>query len=96
MMSEPIFLMLFVAYGIINISAFVYVVVDKSRAVRGSNHNRIPEAKLLFFSICFGALGVLLSMYTFRHKTKTLSFTLGVPLALIQNAFSFLFMYSFF
>lgn len=59
--------------------------VDKSRAVDGSNHNRIPEAKLLFFSICFGALGILLSMHAFRHKTKTLSFVIGVPLALVQN-----------
>ena len=30
-----------------------------------------------------GSLGCLIGMYTFRHKTKHLKFTLGVPLLLI-------------
>ncbi len=92
-MQNEIFWIMVTVYAAVNVSAFVYVLVDKSRAVRGSNHNRIPEAKLLFLSICFGALGVFASMYVFRHKTKTLSFVLGVPLALVQNILSVFFIY---
>ena len=86
MIQDPFFLLVLAVFMVINISAFVYVLVDKSRATRGYHRNRVPEAKLLFFSICFGALGVLLSMHAFRHKTKTLFFVIGVPLALVQNA----------
>ncbi len=32
-----------------------------------------------------GALGILIGMYTFRHKTKHKKFTIGVPVLLIVN-----------
>ncbi len=96
MTTELFFLIIGILYAIINTVAFVYVLTDKSRAVRGSNHNRIPESKLLFFSICFGALGILFSMHLVRHKTKTLSFVLGVPLALAQNILTLFLVYTLF
>lgn len=68
---------------IINIIAFVYMGVDKTKAV--ANYSRVPEAHLLFLAICFCALGVWLGMIVFRHKTRKLYFSLGIPIALIQN-----------
>ena len=43
---------------------------------------RIPETTLFLAAILGGSAGCLLGMYAFRHKTKHLSFTLGMPLIL--------------
>ena len=53
---------------------------DKRRARK--NAFRIPEATLFAFSIIGGSLGMLIGMYTFRHKTKHWSFKLGIPIIL--------------
>lgn len=44
---------------------------------------RIPEKQIFITAALFGSLGVLLGMNFFRHKTKHLKFTLGIPLILI-------------
>jgi uncharacterized membrane protein YsdA (DUF1294 family) len=55
--------------------------VDKWKA----KHNswRIPENTLFMFTILGGGFGTIIGMYTFRHKTKKLYFTIGMPLILI-------------
>ncbi len=76
--------LIFIAiFAIINIVAFVYVGLDKTKAV--ANYRRIPEAYLLFLAICFCALGIWLGMIVFKHKTRKLYFSLGIPLVLVQN-----------
>ena len=59
-------------YGIIlavlSAIAFILYGADKSRAKRGAW--RIPEKVLLGFSFFGGAVGGLLGMLAFRHKTK--------------------------
>jgi len=48
---------------------------------------RIPETTLLLLAALGGSLGLYLSMYLFRHKTKHAKFFLGVPaILLIQLA----------
>lgn len=64
-----------------NLVAFVLMGVDKSRARRGMY--RVPEATLLLWCACFGALGGWLGMQVFRHKTGHLKFTLTVPVLLL-------------
>ncbi|AGA69419.1 putative membrane protein [Desulfitobacterium dichloroeliminans LMG P-21439] len=56
---------------------------DKYLARR--NRWRIPEK--WFFTLAFlgGALGTLLGMRVFRHKTKHKTFTWGIPLLLLLN-----------
>ncbi|MBD3247881.1 DUF1294 domain-containing protein [Candidatus Falkowbacteria bacterium] len=71
------------AYLFVNLVVFVYMGIDKARAVRRSR--RVPEAHFLFLAICFCALGIWLGMLAFRHKTRKAYFTLGVPLALAEN-----------
>ena len=51
---------------------------DKKRA---AEHKwRVPEKKLFLTAAIGGSIGVLLGMLVFRHKTKHLSFTIGIPL----------------
>ena len=55
-------------------------IVDKIKASK--NAWRIPEATLFLVALLGGSLGSLLGMYTFRHKTKHISFSFGMPLIL--------------
>ena len=53
------------------------MLVDKFNATR--NLWRIPEATLLGVAAIGGSVGALLGMYTFRHKTRHVKFTVGIP-----------------
>lgn len=65
---------------IINALGFVLMLVDKFKAKK--NLWRIPEATLMTVAAVGGSIGSLIGMYTVRHKTKHLKFTLGIPLIL--------------
>ncbi|MDU5111443.1 MAG: DUF1294 domain-containing protein [Clostridium sp.] len=73
----------------INIISFLTMFVDKKKAIK--RKWRIKESTLFLLSIIGGSLGVLLGMYSFRHKTKHIKFTLGTPLILIVQVLLFLF-----
>lgn len=65
---------------IINALGFLLMLVDKFKAKK--NLWRIPEATLMTVAALGGSVGCLIGMYTVRHKTKHLKFTLGIPLIL--------------
>ncbi len=65
---------------IINAIGFALMLVDKHKARK--NLWRIPEATLMTAAALGGSIGCLLGMYTVRHKTRHLKFTLGIPLIL--------------
>ena len=65
---------------LINAVGFLLMRIDKRKAKRG--RWRIPEATLMGVAAIGGSIGSLLGMYTFRHKTKHVKFTLGIPLIL--------------
>ena len=74
---------------LINAAAFVLMLVDKQKARK--KLWRIPESTLLLSAAIGGSPGALAGMYIFRHKTRHLKFTLGVPAILIvQIAAAFL------
>ena len=79
---------LFPVLLILNLAAFLLMGVDKRRAVR--DVRRISEKTLLTACGLFAALGGLIGMYVFHHKTRKLKFKLGVPLMLIAQAVIFL------
>ena len=83
----------FLAYLLlINAAAFILMLVDKLKAKK--NLWRIRESTLLLSAALGGSIGALAGMYTFRHKTKHVKFTLGVPAILIaQLALAFLILY---
>ena len=60
--------------------AFVLMGADKWKA-RHDNW-RVPEKTLFLSAILGGSVGALAGMYLFRHKTKHLSFTIGMPVIL--------------
>ena len=62
---------------IISAAGFILMLADKIKAKK--NLWRIPESTLLLSAALGGSIGALAGMYTFRHKTKHLKFTLGVP-----------------
>ena len=65
---------------IINAAGVVLMLADKIKAKK--HLWRIPEATLFLTAVLGGSAGCLLGMYAFRHKTKHLKFTLGMPLIL--------------
>ena len=56
------------------------MLIDKFKAKK--NLWRIPEKVLFSTALLGGSLGIIGGMYTARHKTKHLSFTLGIPMVL--------------
>ena len=82
---------LFIYLAIINAATFLLMLIDKQKARK--NKWRIPEATLIMSAVLGGSVGALLGMYTFRHKTKHLKFTLGVPLILVLQIFLAIFVY---
>ena len=68
---------------IINALGLLFMLIDKQKAKR--NAWRIPEATLLTIAALGGSIGCIAGMYLFRHKTKHLQFTVGLPLLLILN-----------
>lgn len=68
---------------IVNALAFVLMLADKRKAQK--KLWRIPESTLLLSAAIGGSIGSLAGMYTFRHKTRHLKFTLGVPAILIAQ-----------
>ena len=63
---------------LINAVGFGVMLYDKYLAK--NNLWRIPEKTLLGIAAFGGSIGCWLGMYTVRHKTKHLKFTLGIPL----------------
>ena len=61
----------------VNAIGFLLMLGDKRMAQK--KLWRIPESTLLMAAIIGGSVGCLIGMYTFRHKTRHLKFTLGIP-----------------
>lgn len=66
---------------IINIIGFLAMWIDKKKAQKGAW--RISEHSLFVITLLGGGIGTIAGMYTFRHKTKKLRFTIGFPTILI-------------
>ncbi|MRZ79781.1 DUF1294 domain-containing protein [Paeniclostridium sordellii] len=74
---------LFIYFLIMSSITFFLMYIDKHRAIK--KEWRIPEINLMVLSFLGGSFGTYLGMYLFRHKTKHLKFTLGVPIAIFFN-----------
>lgn len=73
--------------AVMTLAGLAVMGIDKSiarkngdRAAAGKRpRRRVPERTLFLIAALGGSVGVLLGMYLFRHKTKHLSFVLGIP-----------------
>ena len=81
---------LLIYLAIINAIAFLLMLIDKYKAKK--NLWRIPEATLMLTALLGGSIGALAGMYTVRHKTKHLKFTLGIPVILVAEVFLAIFL----
>lgn len=68
---------------IINAASLLLMLADKLKAKRGLW--RIPEATLMGIAALGGSVGALAGMYLFRHKTRHIKFTVGIPAILIAQ-----------
>ena len=68
---------------LINAVGFGVMLYDKFLAK--NNLWRIPEKTLFGIAAFGGSIGCIAGMYTVRHKTKHLSFTLGMPAIFIAQ-----------
>lgn len=65
---------------IMNAAGFLVMTADKLFA--NANAWRVPERTLLGVAAMGGSIGIWLAMYIVRHKTKHMTFVIGVPLIL--------------
>ena len=68
---------------IINVVGTLAMLIDKENAKK--HWIRIPEALLLLFALFGGSLGMIFGMFTFRHKTKKVTFIIGLFSMLLLN-----------
>lgn len=71
----------FTVTAVMSAAAFFAYGLDKHMAKK--RKRRISEAALLTLSFFGGALGALVGMYVFRHKTRKPKFRIAVPAMLI-------------
>ncbi len=62
---------------LINALGFSLMLLDKFFAKK--RLYRIPEATLMGVAVIGGSVGCLCGMYTVRHKTRHVKFTVGIP-----------------
>ena len=86
--------MILIYMGVMSIATFVLFGIDKKKAI--AHQWRIKEATLILMSFLGGALGGIIGMSLFRHKTRKPKFFIGVPLALICNIATVVLIYYFF
>lgn len=73
--------MYFAAYWLfVNVITFFAFGIDKWKAE--NRKWRIRESTLIGLACIGGSVGGFLAMHIFRHKTKKLSFAVGVPMIL--------------
>ena len=60
---------------------FAMMGIDKALAKRGAW--RVPEKTLFLLALLGGALGGIIGMYFFRHKTRHWYFVYGIPAILL-------------
>ena len=64
-----------------NLLGFLFMGLDKWKAKKRAW--RIPEATLLLIAGLGGAVGSMIGMHLFRHKTRHWYFVIGMPLILL-------------
>ena len=75
---------------VINALGLFFMHYDKRSAKK--NRSRIAETDLLGIAFLFGSLGILLGMILFRHKTKTPTFYIIMPVLPILQVLFFVFL----
>ena len=91
----PLFWLIFFAYvAVVSLCSIVVCVYDKKISKRNNVKLRIPEKSLFIWSAVGGSVAMFITMRLIRHKTKHLSFMIGIPaIILVQAALIFALVY---
>lgn len=105
MRSTPFFDIIFLVINLIQTNHFIiyilcinilsFLIMGYDKYLAKNNKWRISEKTLILFSLFFGSVGTYLGMYNFRHKTKHIKFTIGIPLIFIINLTTIYFLYKY-
>ena len=63
--------------------------MDKNKAKKG--RYRISEKSIFIIALLLGGVGTYIGMYKFRHKTKHNLFTIGIPVVIVINILSIIY-----
>lgn len=83
---------LVIYFFIINLFAIFLMKYDKVKAI--NNQYRVSEKTLFLIALILGGIGIYIGMYLFRHKTKHVKFTVGIPLIIILNILTIYYLFS--
>lgn len=84
-MNTPLKILL-IYLGVISVISIVVCLYDKLFSKLNNVKFRVPEKSLFVFSALGGSVAMLLCMLLIRHKTKHLSFMLGIPVIILLQA----------
>jgi len=70
---------------LINILGITLMYIDKIKAI--NKEWRISENTLILVSILGGSIGSYFGMKLFRHKTKHIKFSIGIPIIIVFQLF---------
>ncbi|MEG1535836.1 MAG: DUF1294 domain-containing protein [Clostridia bacterium] len=72
-----------IVFAVMTVVGFAIMLIDKRRAINGKW--RVRESVLFLVALAFGGVGATIGMFACRHKTRHLSFRIGLPLLAIVN-----------
>ena len=80
----PLFWLIFFAYIIVvSICSIIVCIYDKKISKRNNVKLRIPEKSLFIWSAVGGSVAMYITMKLMRHKTKHVSFMVGIPVIFV-------------
>jgi uncharacterized membrane protein YsdA (DUF1294 family) len=83
----PLFWLIFFAYiAVVSLCSIVVCIYDKKISKRNNVRLRIPEKSLFIWSAVGGSVAMYVTMRLIRHKTKHVSFMVGIPVIMILQA----------
>ena len=83
-LSIPLFWLIFFAYIIVvSICSIIVCIYDKKISKRNNVKLRIPEKSLFIWSAVGGSVAMYITMKIMRHKTKHVSFMVGIPVIFV-------------
>ena len=85
-MSLPLPLPWLILFGYIAVVSLISIIVciyDKKISKKNDVRLRVPEKSLFIWSAVGGSLAMYITMHLVRHKTKHVSFMVGIPVIFI-------------
>ena len=76
-------LILFGYIAVISLISIIVCIYDKKISKRNDVRLRIPEKSLFIWSAVGGSLAMYITMRLIRHKTKHVSFMVGIPVIFV-------------